>query len=221
MLAGLTGTDAGTPWDILRYQYRRGGIGGWFDIAALHLYTGKAENVVDGVRLFRRVMKRNGDRRKPVWMTEFGITASKGRTNAPPAQRTLRTTDRGMAAFLAGRLPQPARRKERKLRLQRAYWYTWASSYKEGAGIFRFTGLNQYVDGRLDPKPALASTAPARGGTGRTSRSGGRRAHASPRLSARSRVFATSLTWPVPALERVAAGAGESKAIAGRPPRRK
>ncbi len=100
VLAGLTGTEDGSPWDILRYQYRRGGILGSFDVAAMHLYTGKPENVVEGVRLFRRVMKRHGDGGKPVWLTEFGITASKGRTKAPRSQRTLRTTDRGMASFL-------------------------------------------------------------------------------------------------------------------------
>ncbi len=157
VLAGLTGTYEGAPWDVLRYLYRRGGIKKrWFDIAAMHLYTGKAENVDDGVRLFRRVMKRNGDRRTPVWLTEFGITASKGRTTAPRSQRTLRTTDEGMASFLEVAYRSLAR-KHRRLRLQRAYWYTWASSYEPGSGIFDFAGLNRYADGELDARPALAS----------------------------------------------------------------
>ena len=154
VLAGLTGTEDGAPWDILRYQYRKGGIRRWFDIAALHLYTGKAKNVVAGTRMFRRVMKRHGDGRKPLWLTEFGITASKGRTTAPRSQRTLRTTDRGMAEFLHEAYRRLARN-QRRLRLRRAYWYTWASSYERGAGIFRFAGLNRYADGRLEAKPAL------------------------------------------------------------------
>ena len=155
VLAGLTGTEDGSPWDILTYQYEQGGIQGSFDIAALHLYTGKPENVVEGVRRFREVMKSHGDLRKAVWLTEFGITASKGRTTAPRSQRTLRTTDRGMAAFLhkAYRL---LAEKNRRLRLRRAYWYTFASSYERGAGIFRFTGLYRYANGRYDPRPALA-----------------------------------------------------------------
>jgi polysaccharide biosynthesis protein PslG len=156
VLAGLTGFPGGAPWDVLRYLYRHGGIKNrWFDIAALHLYTGKAENVDDGVRLFRRVLKRNGARRKPVWMTEFGITASKGRTTAPRAQRTLRTTDQGMADFLEHAYRLLAA-KHRRLRLGRAYWYTWASSYEPGSGIFDFAGLNRYADGELDARPALA-----------------------------------------------------------------
>ena len=155
VLAGLTGTEDGSPWDILRYQYRRGGIRDSFDIAAMHLYTGKPENVIEGLRRFRRVMKRYGDRSKPVWLTEFGITASKGRTSAPRSQRTLRTTDRGMASFLHEAYRRLAG-KDRKLRVQRAYWYTWASSYERGAGIFRFTGLYRYVGGSYFQKPALA-----------------------------------------------------------------
>jgi hypothetical protein len=155
VLAGLTGTEEGSPWDILDYQYRRGGIAGSFDIAAMHLYTGKAENVVEGLRLFRRVMKRHGDGGKPVWLTEFGITASKGRTKAPRSQRTLRTTDRGMARFLHEAYRRLARR-DRKLHLERAYWYTWASSYERGAGIFRFAGLYRYSNGSYFPKDALA-----------------------------------------------------------------
>jgi hypothetical protein len=155
VLAGLTGTEEGSPWDVLDYQYRRGGISGSFDIAAMHLYTGKPENVVEGLRLFRGVMKRRGDGRKPVWLTEFGITASKGRTKAPRSQRTLRTTDRGMASFLHEAYRRLARR-DRKLRLERAYWYTWASSYEKGAGIFRFAGLYRYSGGSYFRKPALA-----------------------------------------------------------------
>lgn len=157
VLAGLTGTDhGGTPWDVLRWQYRHGKIRGRFDVAAIHMYTQKPANVVEGARLFRRVMARAGDGRKPLWMTEFGITASKGRTEAPDSQRTLRTTDRGMARFLHEAYRLLARNNRRGVRVGRAYWYTWASSYQSGQPIFRFTGLYRYADGRFDAKPALA-----------------------------------------------------------------
>jgi hypothetical protein len=155
VLAGLTGTEDGAPWDILRYQYRQG-IRRWFDVAAIHLYTGEPENVVEGVRRFRQVMNRRGDDEKALWLTEFGITASKGRTTAPRSQKTLRTTDAGMASFLE-KAYRGLARNDRALGLQRAYWYTWASSYEKGAGIFRFAGLNRYADGRFDAKPALAA----------------------------------------------------------------
>jgi hypothetical protein len=50
-----------------------------------------------------------------------------------------------------------AAHRRRDVRIGRAYWYTWASSYERGAGIFRFAGLNRFADGRLDAKPALAA----------------------------------------------------------------
>jgi len=156
VLAGLTATPHGTAWGVLRYQYRKGKIRRWFDIAALHMYTGKPGNVLEGARRFRRTMARHGDRRKPLWLTEFGITASKGRTDAPRSQRTLRTTDRGMKRFVRRAYRQLAREgQRRRVRVARAYWYTWASSYQRGAGIFRFTGLYRYADGSFEAKPAL------------------------------------------------------------------
>jgi hypothetical protein len=90
----------------------------------------------------------------PMWLTEFGVTASKGRTTAPRVQRTLRTTDRGMASFLDEAYRRLAG-SWRDLRIGRAYWYTWASSYERGSGIFRFAGLNGYSDGEFEAKPAL------------------------------------------------------------------
>ena len=158
VLAGLTGTEGGAPWDVLRYQYRHGRIRRWFDVAALHIYTGKPANVVEGAKLFRAEMRRHGDGRKPLWITEFGITASKGRTDAPRSQRTLRTTDAGMARFVtdAYRLLAENRRR-RDLRVGRAYWHTWASSYATGGGIFEFAGLNEFADGELTARPALSA----------------------------------------------------------------
>jgi hypothetical protein len=155
VLAGLTGTFEGAPWDVLRYQYRHGWIQGRFDIAAIQLYTGEAENVARGVRRFRRVMKRHGDGKKPIWMTEFGITASKGRTDAPSYQRTLRTTDEGMASFLEDAYRSLARR-HRRLGLKRAYWYTWASSYHGQDDLFDYSGLVKVGDdGASTSQPAL------------------------------------------------------------------
>ena len=63
------------------------------------------------------------------------------------------TKDQGAA----GALDDAQARNRRELRLKRAYWYTFASSYERGAGIFRFAGLYRFADGRFDAKPALAS----------------------------------------------------------------
>ena len=57
---------------------------------------------VELVRRFRAVMRRNGDGRKPVWATELGLPASRGRSKS---KSKLQTTDRGMAA--SSRAPTP------------------------------------------------------------------------------------------------------------------
>jgi Beta-galactosidase/Glycosyl hydrolase catalytic core len=149
MLAGATNF----AWDALEALYDKGAIKGHFDIAALHPYTGSAGRVVKAAQLFRAVLQKHGDVRKPLWITELAWPASKGRVKPPQGLQALPTTDRGMATRLtkAFRLLQKARI------VQRAYWYTWASEYRKQDGIFGFTGLQRYdpIKGVFKPTPAL------------------------------------------------------------------
>jgi hypothetical protein len=102
------------------------------------------------------VMQRNGQARKPLWITEFGLPASKGKAHS---KNPLQTTDRGMARWLTGAyrdiasgLRKPA------LRVTRAYWYTWASEYR--GDIFRYTGLLRYrLGATASRKPAYSAYA--------------------------------------------------------------
>jgi hypothetical protein len=149
VLAGATNV----AWDALAELYRRGGIRGRFDIATLHPYTSTADRVVKVARLFRAELRRHGDARKPLWITELGWPASKGRVRS---DNTLQTTPRGMAERLERAYALLARtRRARDVGVSRAYWYTWASPYS-GRDIFRFTGLFDF-DGGAAPfraKPA-------------------------------------------------------------------
>src|SRR4051794_40724430 len=97
VLAGATNF----AWDALESLYDKGNIKGKFDIAALHPYTGSAGRVVKAANLFRAVLKKHGDGRKPVWITELAWPASKGRVKAPNGLAALPTTDRGMATRLS------------------------------------------------------------------------------------------------------------------------
>jgi hypothetical protein len=100
--------------------------------------------VVKVAKLFRAVLRKHGDARKPIWITELAWPASKGRIEAPKGLAALPTTARGMATRLTR-----AYRILRKTRVvQRAYWYTWASAYKKDDGIFGFTGLERYDPAR-------------------------------------------------------------------------
>jgi Glycosyl hydrolase catalytic core len=149
VLAGATNF----AWDALESLYDKGGVKGQFDVAALHPYTGSAGRVVKAAQLFRAVLKKHGDAKLPVWITELAWPASKGRVKPPSGLKALPTTDQGMAT----RLTRAYKLLSRSRVVQRAYWYTWASTYKKGDGIFGFTGLERYdpATGRFTPTPAL------------------------------------------------------------------
>ena len=96
VLAGLTGTS----WDALESLYERGGVRGQFDVAALQTYTGTAAHLLLAVQLIRGVLARHGAARMPLWLTEMGWPAAKGRVPVPSYQRTIATSDAGMAVRL-------------------------------------------------------------------------------------------------------------------------
>lgn len=149
VLAGFTNF----AWTALQSLYSKGHIKGEFDIAALHPYTGSAARVVKAAQLFHAVLKKHGDGRKPLWITELAWPASNGKVRPPKGLATIPTTDSGMA----GRLTKAYALLRRSRIVQRAYWYTWASSYRRRDGIFAFTGLEHYDprSGRFTATPAL------------------------------------------------------------------
>ena len=147
VLAGLTNYSPRYLRDL--YQ---AGVGGDFDVAAIHPFTRKPRNVLELARRFRGVMRGHGDGQSRLWATELGLPAAKGRTNS---KSPLQTTDRGMARFLTrtfGLLRRTAR--DRDAGVTRAYWYTWASSYS--GEIFDYSGLFRYRrGGQPAARPAL------------------------------------------------------------------
>jgi hypothetical protein len=143
-------------WKFLAELYRKGRVHRYFDVAAMHPYTRRPGGVVDLARRFRVVMRRNHDSARPLWITELGLPASKGREKS---KNVLQTTDEGMGDFLTTAMEHViANQNSPNVRVSRVYWYTWASVYCCG-DIFRYTGLRQY-DPRnqtLEDKPAYAA----------------------------------------------------------------
>ena len=150
VLAGL----ADFVWLHLRKLYRAG-IRGHFDVAAMNFFTTRPGLVMKGVRLFRAQLKRAGDRRKPVWLTETTWPASKGRVNKPrPAwQRVWETTDSGAARRLT-QFYELAVHSRRRFRLGRVYWYTWSSAFRE-LDLFDYSGLVRWRQSGYEAQPAL------------------------------------------------------------------
>jgi hypothetical protein len=148
VLGGLSNES----WKYLDHLYRRGKIKGAFDIAALHPYTSKPEGILTLTKRFRIVLRRNGDSKRPLWLTEVGLPASKGRINS---SNKLQTTDEGMADFLERSFEVIIANRTKSLsKVVRVYWYNWASVYC--CEQFRFTGLLTYDNkNTVTPKPAF------------------------------------------------------------------
>jgi hypothetical protein len=113
--------------------------------------------VIAAARFVRRVLRREHEPRKPIWVTETTFPAGKGRVTRPPLswQQDWYTTDRGMAARLRA-LYRLGRRNRLRLRLGRIYWYTWASAYDGQNDLFEYAGLIRYASS-LSPRPALVA----------------------------------------------------------------
>jgi len=77
LLAGLFGQPLEIPPNVaaagfLAGVYRMPGVAASFDAVALHPYVAHAKAIGPKVRALRRVMRRNGDANKPLWVTEMG-----------------------------------------------------------------------------------------------------------------------------------------------------
>jgi hypothetical protein len=150
VLAGL----ADASWRIMAGLYRAG-VQGNFDVATVHIFTGRPGYVMTAVELVGRELKRHGEGRKPIWVTEATFPAGKGRVPLPPLewQRQWYTTDRGMGTRLRELYSLGAERRS-SLRLKRIYWVTWATTYS-GNDLFHYSGLVRYRGVGAKPRPSL------------------------------------------------------------------
>ena len=153
ILAGLPNES----WIALRKVYKAGGRRA-FDAVALHPYTGKPRNVIKLIEFARREMRKYGDTRKPIWLTELSWPASKGKTAGAPG---FVTTERGQASRLKLALKLLAKARKR-LRIERVVWYTWLS--REGSGnAFDWSGLRRVRGDQLLTARSLACSGARRG----------------------------------------------------------
>jgi polysaccharide biosynthesis protein PslG len=148
VLAGLPNKS----WDALDQVYRAGGRG-LFDVAAFHPFTATVGGVKMILEKDREVMARNGDRRKPLWITELSWTSAKGKTT----QRFgFEETPRGQAKKLTAAYTMLAKLRH-KLRIHRVYWYTWITRDASRSYPFDYAGLLRLEGDRLVRKPAFGA----------------------------------------------------------------
>lgn len=143
--AGLTNKS----WIDLRKLYAAGGRR-YFDAAAIHPFSRRVSNVLKIVRLARAEMRRRGDARKPLLLTEVSWSSGKGRSSF---NYGWETTESGQARKVRDALRALARER-RKLRIGAVYWYTWLSPAVGDDESFSYSGLRKLRGGRPVSKPA-------------------------------------------------------------------
>jgi polysaccharide biosynthesis protein PslG len=149
VMAGM----ANFSWRDLNRLFVKGGRKLRFDVAAVHPFSGRAFYSVKIVRLNRAVLNRHHARRKPIWLTELTWSSAKGRKK--PINKTWETTEAGQARRLTEAYTLYAKAR-RELRLQRIYWYTWATIDRNSKNSFDYSGLRTLrPDGRIVDKPAM------------------------------------------------------------------
>jgi hypothetical protein len=146
--AGLTNRS----WEELGELYRAGARG-TFDAAAIHPFSRRVENVVKIVRLARVEMRRRGDARKPLLLTEVSWSSGKGHSTF---NYGWETTERGQASRLRSAFTALARERTR-LRIGGVWWYTWLSPAIGDDESFSYAGLRRLSGDRPVSKPAYAA----------------------------------------------------------------
>jgi hypothetical protein len=145
VLGGLTDRS----WEDLRRLYRLG-IRGSVDAVALNPFSAKVRNVVRIVRRARKVMRLNGDARKPLLVTETSWPSGRDRL----AKRFgYEQTERGQARKLRKALLALARER-RRLRIRQVFWYTWMSYDKNLYYGFDWAGVRRLEGSTITTKPA-------------------------------------------------------------------
>jgi hypothetical protein len=98
-------------------------------------------------------MRRAGDARTPLALTEVSWTSGQGRSTL---NYGWETTERGQAERLRSALTGIVRLR-RSHRLHSVHWYTWLSPEVGDDESFSYAGLRRLRGGGIVSKPALAA----------------------------------------------------------------
>jgi hypothetical protein len=155
-----------SQWAATRDLYRAGAKRG-FDVIAIHPFTNATSvnrtvaQVLETVRRVRAEMRRRGDGRKPIILTEVTWPAARGRVPNNPVQ-WIATSAQGQAQRLTSTYRSLAGQR-RQLGVTQAYWFTWATPYDALGPLsivtFRFSGLTRLQNGVFTPMPILRTYA--------------------------------------------------------------
>jgi hypothetical protein len=152
-----------TQWRGIKDLYRAGAKR-YFDVIAVHPFTNDPNSVrssidrmLEIVRRVRAEMRKRGDGRKPIILTELTWPAAVGKV---PKRRLLglETTARGQKARMKAAYHRLAVVR-RQLHITQAYWFSWATAYDAKSTFsdvsYRFTGLTRRRGNVFSSMPIL------------------------------------------------------------------
>ncbi|CAB4341334.1 unannotated protein [freshwater metagenome] len=130
---------------------------GYFDAVAVHPYTDTAAGCITILDRVRHVLDVNGARAAPLWVTETGWPSGRGRAKVLPQHRGWVTNAAGEAARVR-QVYKAYAGNARRLKLSRAFWYTWVSTDRGSDDAWEYAGLRRVNSkGAFVDKPALAA----------------------------------------------------------------
>jgi hypothetical protein len=152
-----------SQWRGVKDLYRAGAKR-YFDVIAVHPFSNvpnsvraSVDRMIEIVRRVRVEMRKRGDGRKPIIVTELTWPAALGKV---PKRRLLglEVTARGQKARMKAAYQRLAVVR-RQLRITQAYWFSWATPYDAKSVYtdvsYRFAGLTRRRGNVFSPMPIL------------------------------------------------------------------
>jgi polysaccharide biosynthesis protein PslG len=150
MFAGMPGYSGNVnAWDFLGRVYQTKGARKAFDIAALHPYARTVPQMLGEVKRLRATMRKHGDRRKPLWITEIGW-GSLPRDATPFG---LTKGKKGQARILKHAFTA-LKKKRRSWHIKRVLWFNYRDPSGGSVKTCSFCSSAGLLQHDATPKPA-------------------------------------------------------------------
>lgn len=161
MIAGMFGTPqakkAMTAFEYLKKLYKKPGVAQASDLVGAHPYGPKLADVRKQINLTRKAMKKGGDGRDGLWITEIGWGSD------PNVRSNLSKNPAKQAALLRKTFKMLLARRN-KWKIGGVLWYTWRDAAEPTALVCGWCGSAGLVDRDLDTKPAWVEFTKLTGG---------------------------------------------------------
>jgi hypothetical protein len=153
MFAGMPGySNDINSWDYLRRVYRKHGVRKAFDSVALHPYGHTVHQMLAETQRVRKVMRKNGDGHKPLWVTEIGW----GSLPEKATPYHLTKGKKGQARILKHAF-KALKRKRHDWHIKRVLWFNFRDPRGGGVDRCSFCSSAGLLNFDFSPKPAWSA----------------------------------------------------------------